>query len=146
MIIKDIRKQRGLTTSAVAARIGITQGFYSQLENGKRSFSEKQLSGLAEILHVSEQSLRLIALSVAEDSELLNHWISNLPIDGIPLKAWLSQSDVPPSGNKQQFRVSLIRFIKKSIEKELNTEFNSNPQLLSYLFQRVKSPILKQLK
>jgi transcriptional regulator with XRE-family HTH domain len=128
-----------LTTNAVATRLGVSQGYYSQLENGKRSFSEFQLSQLAGFLQVPEQSLHAIALAVTEDSALSNHWISNLPVDGIPLKAWLSHSGSISSGTMLQFKESLILFIKESIEKELNTEFGTNPRLLNYLFQRAKN-------
>ncbi|MHB1050639.1 MAG: helix-turn-helix domain-containing protein [Bacteroidota bacterium] len=146
MIIKQIRKSRGLTTTQVAKHLEITQGFYSQLENGRRAFSKEQLSRLSDILHLPEQTLRTAALSVAEDASVSNHWISNLPLDGIPLKAWLLQTDKFVAGGKTDFRMSLIRIIKKSIEKELSVEFDSNPQLLSYLFQKAKSPKPQHLK
>jgi len=145
MLIKEIRRQKKLTTKAVAKRLGISQGYYSQLENGKRSFSEFQLSQLAGFLQIPEKSLHSIALSVSEDSNLSHHWISNLPIDGIPLKSWLSHSGSISFGTMDHFKESLILFIRDSIEKELNTEFISNPQLLQYLLDRAKSSSLQQL-
>jgi transcriptional regulator with XRE-family HTH domain len=141
MILKHLRKKRNLTTTDVAARLGISQGYYSQLENGKRSFSEIQLSQLAAFLQVPERSLHSIALSVTEDFALSSHWVCNIPINGIPLKAFLLQSELPLSESVQQFKESLISFIQKSVEKELSMEFNSNPPLLFYLYERAKNSI-----
>jgi transcriptional regulator with XRE-family HTH domain len=142
MLIKEIRKQKGLTTNAVAKRLGVSQGYYSQLENGKRSFSEFQLSQLAGLLEIPEKALHAIALSVTEDSAFSGHWISNLPVNGIPLKAWLSHTGSFSSDTIQQFQEALILSIKESIGTAMSIEFSSNPQLLKYLFQRAKGSSL----
>lgn len=139
MILKDIRHSRSMTTTQVAQHLGITQGFYSQLENGKRSFSEKQIHDLAVLLQVPDTTIRTAAHSVAEDAGVSRHWISNLPVDGIPLKVWLLQNRELNTTKKAEFKKAIIRLIKNSIEKELDKEFISSPQLLQYLFQKAKS-------
>ncbi|MGG5333720.1 helix-turn-helix transcriptional regulator [Enterococcus sp. AZ163] len=37
--LKNIREQNNLTASEVAEKVGITKGYYSMIENGKRGLS-----------------------------------------------------------------------------------------------------------
>jgi transcriptional regulator with XRE-family HTH domain len=50
--IQDLRRQRGLTTGELAARVQVTSGFISQLEHAKTDPSLQTLQRVAVALHV----------------------------------------------------------------------------------------------
>lgn len=53
MRLKEIRKQRGLTQTEVANKIGVAQNTYSQYENGKREMDTVTLCKIADALNVT---------------------------------------------------------------------------------------------
>ena len=50
--VSKLREQQGLTTTALAKRVGISQAQISRLENGKQGFRSSTLARIAEALGV----------------------------------------------------------------------------------------------
>ncbi len=50
LLVKSLREKRGLTTNALADRIGISQAQISRLENGKQGFRSSTLAKIANAL------------------------------------------------------------------------------------------------
>ncbi len=50
--ISRVRRERGLSSEQLAYQNGISKGYMSDIENGKRLPSLKMLSKIAKILHV----------------------------------------------------------------------------------------------
>ena len=48
--IRQIRQHRGLTQEELALMSGLSQGYINQLESGKRKFTQKTLTAIAESL------------------------------------------------------------------------------------------------
>lgn len=61
--VRRIRLERGLTQEAVSERTGFTQGYISELENGRRNPTVVTLFEIGQILGVAPESL------VAADDE-----------------------------------------------------------------------------
>ncbi len=51
--IRERRKELGWTQDQLASRSGISKGFLSDLENGKRKVSAENLMGIAQVLDLS---------------------------------------------------------------------------------------------
>lgn len=56
-ILQRIRKQKGLTQKELAVAVGISQGYLSDLENGKQIISKKIASKLADVLEFAYEQL-----------------------------------------------------------------------------------------
>ena len=56
-LLEKYRRDKGMTQSAVAKAIGISQGLYAQLESGKRRMNETYLDSLAELYGISPTQL-----------------------------------------------------------------------------------------
>lgn len=52
MLIKQLRKANNMTIDVLASKSGLSRGFISQLETGKRKYSEETLRSLAEVFGV----------------------------------------------------------------------------------------------
>lgn len=50
--IRRIRQERGLTQEDLALMSGLSQGYINQLESGKRRFTQKTLTAIAEALNL----------------------------------------------------------------------------------------------
>ena len=50
--LRKIRRKMGLTQEEVALRSNLSQGYITQLENGKRRFTQKSLEQIAKALNV----------------------------------------------------------------------------------------------
>lgn len=55
--IRQLRQKRGLTQAQVAEAIGISQGMYAQLENGKRKVNVEHMEALSRLFRVHPQEL-----------------------------------------------------------------------------------------
>jgi DNA-binding XRE family transcriptional regulator len=56
--LQNIRKEKGLTQKELATAIGISQGYLSELENGKEKISENMSRMIAQILKVDSKILK----------------------------------------------------------------------------------------
>lgn len=71
-IIKDARKKRRLSQSELAKRLNITQARYSQIENGKGSFSAEQLIDLVRFFNIPLSAFEVSKKKIDEGEVLQN--------------------------------------------------------------------------
>jgi len=57
ILIRDIRRKRGLTQAQLASRLGCTQAMISQLETGCRAPSSDTLAAIGDILRARKSDL-----------------------------------------------------------------------------------------
>ena len=57
-MLKDLRKNAGLTQVEIAKKLGIAQTTYSALENGKALIPDDQVKQLSEIFNVDEAEIK----------------------------------------------------------------------------------------
>lgn len=82
MELRELRKARGLKSLEIAKKLGITLGYYSHIELGRRSIKEALIPELAKILLVSEGEITMIRDKRQKDNKLLKHWIDHVTIGG----------------------------------------------------------------
>lgn len=134
MEIKQIRKQKGLTTTQVAKALGISQGYYSQLESGQRSFDKEQLDRLSAIIMTDPAYLRTIAKRTTENSVLSHHWLTTIPIKGVPaLQAFRRAHAHKNFSSLSQLRKSFKAFLLQHLNEEINNELNFNDELVKLI-------------
>lgn len=56
--VRELRVQKGLNQTELAAKIGLDSGGLSKVENGKKKLKEEKLILLSEALGVSESTLK----------------------------------------------------------------------------------------
>jgi len=137
--IKTLRKQKGLTTTQVAEALGISQGYYSQLESGLRSFDKEQLYKLAAILKIDQAFLHIIARRTKDNSMLSRHWLTTLPISGIPALQAFRRSGLYKKGSSSlQLRNNFKKFLLINLPDEITIELNSNKELIELIDASLK--------
>jgi transcriptional regulator with XRE-family HTH domain len=67
--LKTLREERGLKQNFVASRLGITQNYYSQIENGHRPPQTKHLLILRDLFGVSLDEIFFKGEFAKRDSE-----------------------------------------------------------------------------
>ena len=85
MTLTELRKEKQLRTTDLAAMLGVSQGYYSNLERGKRPFNDLLLKKTAKILGVRLSTLQEAVKSQPIDSYKLKSWMSGIKINGLPL-------------------------------------------------------------
>lgn len=55
--VKEIRKERGLTTQQLADKAGMSQSYVSDIENGRKQLNARRMEALATALGVSPLDL-----------------------------------------------------------------------------------------
>ena len=72
--LKEIRKERGLTTQQLAVLAGMSQSYVSDIENGRKTLNARRMEALAKALGVSPLDL----LSDKEVSEEISRHLEIL--------------------------------------------------------------------
>lgn len=67
--LKEIRKERGLTTQQLADLSGMSQSYVSDIENGRKTLNARRMEALAKALDVSPLDL-LADRDVSEEISL----------------------------------------------------------------------------
>ncbi|RXJ70667.1 transcriptional regulator [Veronia nyctiphanis] len=67
VVIANKRKEKGLEQSAVAEKLGLSQGSYSRLESGKATFSVDQMFDCAAALEIDSLELIKSLVSTIEN-------------------------------------------------------------------------------
>lgn len=80
MELRKLREAAKLKSVAVAKQLGITQGYYSHIELGRRPIKEALIPELAKILSVSEGEICIIRDKRQKDNTQLKHWINHITI------------------------------------------------------------------
>jgi transcriptional regulator with XRE-family HTH domain len=142
--IKALRKQKGLTTTQVAKALGISQGYYSQLESGQRSFDKAQLDKLSAVIKIDSSHLHTIARRTKDNSMLSHHWLTSLPIDGVPALQAFRRADLYKKGlSSIQLRNNFKKFLLLHLPDEITKELNFNKELIDLIDASLKD---KQFK
>ncbi len=142
MELERIRKAKQLRSVDIAAKLGISQGYYSNLERGKRPFNETLLKKTSKILAISEEELRKAANSKLSDTYKLKSWMSNIKINGLPLlrayKYYLETNELEQILNDDVLlKKHLKEFIEKNIGFSILAELSENRDLLNHLKERI---------
>jgi len=142
MKLIEIRKDKNIKTIDLAERLGISQGYYSNLERGKRPFNNALLKKTAKALGVSFADLQNAMKEHQVDSHKLKSWLSNIRIHGLPLiKAF--QYYIETHGIEAQIQddAALKKEMKKFIEANIGysvlAELTENKALLSQVREKI---------
>jgi transcriptional regulator with XRE-family HTH domain len=142
MTLTEIRKKKNVRSVDVALRLGISQGYYSNLERGKRPFSEKLLKRTARVLGVTTNALRSAADASLSDSYKLKSWVSNIRINGLPF-ARAFKYHVQVNALEQRIRndaglrMEIKEFIEANIGYAVMAELSENKSLLIQVRDRI---------
>jgi transcriptional regulator with XRE-family HTH domain len=142
MTLIEIRKEKNLKTTDIAGRLGISQGYYSNLERGKRPFNDLLLKKTARVLGVRLGTLRDAVKSHPPDSYKLKSWMSNIRIHGLPLiKAF--QYYLETNGLNVQIlddaklKIEMRKFVEANIGFSILAELSENKNLLGHIRESI---------
>jgi transcriptional regulator with XRE-family HTH domain len=133
--LAEIRKSRQLTMVDIADELGISQGYYSNLERGKRPFNDALLKKTAKALKVPLRTTREAVKSYPHESHTLNSWMSSIKINGLPLmKAFHyyleSQEIKTQTLDDAKLKRKIKEFIEANIGFSVLAELSENKALL----------------
>ena len=136
--LEEIRKSKQLTMVDVAVQLGISQGYYSNLERGKRPFNDALLKKTAKVLGVPLRITREAAKSLPHESHTLKSWISSIRINGLPLiKAfhyYLEAHEIKAQAiDDAKLKKIMMEFIEANIGFSVLTELSENKILLNHM-------------
>ncbi len=142
MTLIEIRKEKNLKTTDIAGKLGISQGYYSNLERGKRPFNDLLLKKTAKVLGVRLGTLRDAVKSNPADSYKLKSWMSNIRIHGLPLiKAF--QYYLETNGSNVQIlddtklKLEMRKFVEANIGFSILAELSENKNLLGHIRETI---------
>jgi transcriptional regulator with XRE-family HTH domain len=142
MTLSEIRKEKCITTVDLAAKLGISQGYYSNLERGKRIFNENLLKRTAKLLDVPLSTIREAAHSHPPDVYRLKSWMSNIKIHGLPLiKAFHYYLETNGINIQTLDDAKLKRAMKEFVETNIGfsvlAELSENKALINHVREAV---------
>jgi transcriptional regulator with XRE-family HTH domain len=138
MTLTEIRKEKRFKTVDLATRLGISQGYYSHLERGKRPFNDVLLKKTAKVLGVRLVTLREAVKSHPPDSYKLKSWMSNIRIHGLPLiKAfhyYMETNGIDAQAlDDAKLKIKMKEFVEANIGFSVLAELSENRTLLSHI-------------
>jgi transcriptional regulator with XRE-family HTH domain len=142
MRLADIRKERNIRAIDLAARLGISQGYYSNLERGKRPFTAGLLKKTAKALNVPVNTLSIAARANLSDSVKLKSWMSGIRINGLPfIKAFQYYVEANSLASKINNDAILKQRIKEFVEVNIGfsilAELSENKFLLDEVREKL---------
>jgi transcriptional regulator with XRE-family HTH domain len=142
MTLSEIRKEKRFRTIDLATRLGISQGYYSHLECGKRPFNDVLLKKTAKVLGVRLITLREAVKSHPPDSHKLKSWMSNIRIHGLPLiKAfhyYMETNAIDPQVlDDAKLKIKMKEFVEANIGYSVLAELSENRTLLSHIREAI---------
>ena len=139
MNLTELRKEKNIKMTDLAAQLGISQGHLSNIENGHRRVDENLLEKVAAILGESVDVVATATRSREADTMRLRSWMSTVRINGLPLaKAftyYLQQSDKRAAilQDDGQLKQELKQFIVDNIAFSVLAEMTENKALIPNL-------------
>jgi Helix-turn-helix. len=138
MTLTEIRKEKRFKTVDLAMRLGISQGYYSHLERGKKPFNDVLLKKTAKVLGVRLVTLREAVKSHPPDSYKLKSWMSNIRIHGLPLiKAfhyYMETNGINAQAlDDAKLKIKMKEFIEANIGFSILAELSENKALLNHV-------------
>jgi transcriptional regulator with XRE-family HTH domain len=85
MLLKLLRKQNNLTATEVARKAGISQGYYSHIENGSRRMNKATAEKIGSVLGVSHTDVMKASDSARTNLAKPKTWIWKLHLGGKPI-------------------------------------------------------------
>lgn len=142
MRLIDIRKEKNIRAVDLASKIGISQGYYSNLERGKRPFNNTLLKKTAKILSVPLSTLSDAARSNLTESYKLKSWMSYIRINGLPfIKAFQYYVEANALGthihNDAVLKKKIKEFIEANIGFSVLAELSENKTLMEQVRERI---------
>ena len=136
--LADIRKSKQLTMVELSVQLGISQGYYSNLERGKRPFNDVLLKKTAKALGVPLRTTREAVKSLRPESHALNSWMSSIRINGLPLiKAfsyYLEAHEIKAHTlDDAKLKKKVKEFIETNIGYSILAELSENKVLLYHM-------------
>ena len=136
--LEEIRKSKQLTMVDVAVQLGISQGYYSNLERGKRPFNDALLKKTAKVLGVPVRTTREAAKSLPHESHTLKSWMSSIRINGLPLiKAFHyyleTHEIIAQTLDDAKLKRKMKEFIEANIGFSVLAELSENKVLLNHM-------------
>jgi transcriptional regulator with XRE-family HTH domain len=142
MTLTEIRKVKNFKTTDLAARLGISQGYYSNLERGKRPFNDLLLKKTAKVLGVRLVTLRDAVKLHPSNSYKLKSWMSNIRIHGLPLiKAFHYYMETNGLNvhtiDDARLKIEMRKFVEANIGFSILAELSENKNLLDHIRKTV---------
>jgi len=136
--LTEIRKEKQFKTVDLATRLGISQGYYSHLERGKRPFNDVLLKKTSKVLGIRLVTLREALKSHQPDSYKLKSWMSNIRIHGLPLiKAFHYYMETNGIDiqilDDAKLKIKMKEFIEANIGLSVLSELSENKALLNHV-------------
>jgi transcriptional regulator with XRE-family HTH domain len=136
--LAEIRKSKQLTMVNIAVQLGISQGYYSNLERGKRPFNDTLLKKTAKVLGVPLRTTREAVKSFPHESHTLKSWMSSIRINGLPLiKAfhyYLEAHEIKAQTlDDAKLKKEMKEFIEANIGFSVLAELSENKVLLNHM-------------
>ena len=136
--LAEIRRAKQLTTVDIAVQLGISQGYYSNLERGKRPFNDALLKKTAKVLRVPLSTTREAVKSHPHESHTLKSWMSSIKINGLPLiKAfhyYTETHDIEVQAlDDTKLKKKMKEFIEANIGFSVLAELSENKVLLNHM-------------
>lgn len=143
MRLKELRKQKSLRASDMAAKLGVSQGHYSNLERGRRAFNEELIKKTAKILDVSTTTIRNALGSTTPESHKVGSWLSCIRLNGLPfMKAfqyYIQTNNLQKSiKNDDILKAKIKEFIENNIGFSIVAELSENKSLLDNIKQIIE--------
>ena len=122
----------------IAAQLGISQGYYSNLERGKRPFNDALIKKTAKVLGVPVSTTREAAQAHPHESHTLKSWMSSIRINGLPLiKAfhyYLETHEINAQTlDDAKLKRKMKEFIEENIGYSILAELSENKALLNHV-------------
>lgn len=141
-ILKDIRTDKHLTLSELAEKTGVTTGYLSHIETGKRRLPMKLVPVMAKALGVPSKLLIEYAANSEQDDKLKRSWVTKMEINGHPLmdafRYYLLSNPSISVQSIHQTKQVLMNFILTNLPYSITAEFESNNNLLPMIFEQIK--------
>jgi transcriptional regulator with XRE-family HTH domain len=136
--LAEIRKAKQITTVDIAVQLGISQGYYSNLERGKRPFHNDLLKKTAKLLGVPISTTREAVRLHPHESQTLKSWMSSIRINGLPLiKAFHyymeTQEIKAQTLDDAKLKKEMKKFIEENIGFSVLAELSENKALLGHM-------------
>jgi transcriptional regulator with XRE-family HTH domain len=140
--LAEIRKSRQLTMVDLADQLGISQGYYSNLERGKRPFNDTLLKKTAKVLKIPLRTTREAVQSYPHESHTLNSWMSSIKINGLPLiKAfhyYLETQEIKTQTlDDAKLKKKIKEFVEANIGFSVLAELSENKALLHHVRENI---------
>jgi transcriptional regulator with XRE-family HTH domain len=142
--LAEIRKSKQMTMVDIAVQLGISQGYYSNLERGKRPFNDALLKKTAKVLGVPLRITREAAQSLPHESHTLKSWMSSIRINGLPLmKAfhlYLETHEINAQTlDDAKLKKKMKEFIEENIGYSILAELSENKVLLNHVRKTIEA-------